>query len=304
MNTKKEELLECVLNDTEIMQKANELSRRNQEKSRLEAEKKATTSSFAAKINTCDADIEQLALAISTRRESRPVECETKYNEPVDGQKTLIRTDTNEIVTVKIMTDNEKNDMFINATGEQEDGFVFNDRRTVPIVEKKDFKPSDAQTWESISQPMRAEDMVKAPLDKKVEYRVIKGEDNDSGALRYMLQKTITEPIDAEIVDDDKKPSNKKALPESKKQENKPENKLTFQFTDKSICPLIDAAGMNEKGVLRDYFDAGNGWETSPDGPYDLAFVKDCDLQTDIYKYRIIKFGKGKEVYHLQRMIK
>jgi septin family protein len=91
---KTEELLECELTNEEYHERSDLLAKKNQERQRLESEKKAVTSEFSAKVNAAVAEINKLSLTISTRRESRNVKIEIKYNNPIVGQKTFIRADT------------------------------------------------------------------------------------------------------------------------------------------------------------------------------------------------------------------
>jgi hypothetical protein len=186
-----EELLKCELTNDELIVKGNELSKKNQEISRLENNKKAITSEYSAKINAAVAEIETLSLAISSRSEDRQVKCEIKYNNPVEGQKTIIRCDTSAIVRIIMMDDEEKQDLFINALGEQGEEFIFRDKRKIAIIEQKDCSQADAAEWESLGFPQTAEALVEAPLEKSQTYRVVKGEDTKTEKMLYQLQKMI-----------------------------------------------------------------------------------------------------------------
>ena len=188
-----EELLECELTNEELIEKGGLLSRKSQEKSRLENEKTAQASKYKASIDGCIAEIETLSLAITTRRESRTVKCDIKYNEPIQGQKTVTRTDTKGVVRIMMMSDAEKKDLQINGLGDQELMFVFIDKRECVLIDQADCSQSDAAEWESQGFPATNETLVEAPLDPKTVYRVIKGADpENSGAFLYQVQKRKT----------------------------------------------------------------------------------------------------------------
>jgi hypothetical protein len=224
-----EELLECVLTTDELITKGNELSKKTQEVSRLENSAKTTASEYKAKINACTAEIETLSLTISTKVEVRKVKCEIKYNNPIDGQKTIIRVDTGAIHKIEMMNDHEKGDLFINALGEQGDEFIFRDKKSYVIIEQAKLSPDDAKEWQSIGFPASMESLVDAPLEPSQDYRIIKGEDPKGSGFLFQLQKRI---VGLEIV----KP--KKARGKAKKDTMKAEQSLTI--TADFICDEIE----------------------------------------------------------------
>lgn len=183
-----EELLEVVLKEEELLENAKKLSQRNQEKNRLESEKKTIVSQFSAKINSCDADIEKYSLIGTTGCESRMIKCETHYNDPEKGQKTLYRCDTKEKVRITSMCVSEINDLFINGLGDQIDEFVFKNETKYPMISNDDIDKND-MSWNSVQGPIEAHDLMTFKTKKDKEYRVLKGFD-DKGSV-YMLQEKI-----------------------------------------------------------------------------------------------------------------
>ena len=184
-----EDLLECALTEKELLDRGNSLSLKQQERDHLEKEKKAVTSSLGAKINAVVAEIGTLALAISSRKETRNVKCEKKWNTPTEGQVTIFRHDTKEVVKIMVMTDSEKKDLRINKMGDQEDKFVFVDKRGVPLIPNTACSQADADKWQSMGLPQEKSSLIEAPLDPKAIYRVIKGESGADNSILYQLQK-------------------------------------------------------------------------------------------------------------------
>ncbi len=115
MEEKEMELLECTLTEKELLEYGQQLSRRNNEVTRLESQKKATVSEYTAKVDAAKAEINSLSEKVSTGREFRKVEIRTEFNTPINGQKTIIRNDINEIYKVTNMTADEIQDLIIDG---------------------------------------------------------------------------------------------------------------------------------------------------------------------------------------------
>jgi len=184
-NPKSEEFLECKLTPPELMEKGRLLSQENQKSSRLEDEKKSVMSNFKAKIDACDAEIGVLSQAISTGIEMRNVKCETRYNAPESGMKTLFRLDVNESAKISNMSANELQDLFINGLGDMETEFVFKDMQAFSIVNRDDLKENE-KGWDSAGDVSEAKDLITFKRKKDSEYRVIRGEWD--GVTKYQLQ--------------------------------------------------------------------------------------------------------------------
>ena len=183
---KSEELLECVLTEKELLDKGGQLSKKNQERDRLEDEKKTITSEFKAKVDSCNAEIAKLALVVSSGRESRKIRCETRYNTPEHGMKSLVRLDTEETVKIESMSISELSNLWINRLGEIDDVFIFSDRKEVPLFDRETLTPEDIGKWEKLTSPLPAAELYTHPLENKKEYRVIKGIEDEN--ILYMLQ--------------------------------------------------------------------------------------------------------------------
>jgi hypothetical protein len=81
----------------------------------------------------------------------------------------------------------------INGLGDQEEVFIFIDKRECPLVEQAMCSADDAADWETFGMPQESSSLVEAPLDPKAGYRVVKGEDpENAGGFLYQLQKART----------------------------------------------------------------------------------------------------------------
>ena len=242
------ENLECILSQDEMLKYADILANKNQEKARLEAEKKTIVSEFQAKINSAIAEIDRYSLALATKHETREVDCEIRYNSPDIGLKTIIRLDTGKEVRKVPMTNYEKSDMFINKTGDQDGIFIFNDFQEAPIVDKKVCCPEDAGIWQTIGQPKRAEDLVSEEINEDRKYRVVKGEDETTGAIGYLLQINVAgkgpETVEKPKAGKKRGPKPKNA-PKAKETPEKPEEGSVLEsamqdITAQDPVPVID----------------------------------------------------------------
>jgi hypothetical protein len=118
---KKTELLECKLTNEELLSYGQLLSVKNKEVVSLEAQKKATMSEYAAKINLAKAEIDNLSGKVSTGREYRRVEVRVEFNVPRKEKKTIYHEDTGEMVREENMTGDECQDLFIDAETKESD---------------------------------------------------------------------------------------------------------------------------------------------------------------------------------------
>jgi hypothetical protein len=79
----------------EIHDKAQQLAKKNKEVQHLEDEKKSVTSQLQARINSAKSDVNVLAGQVADGWEYRNVDCDVLYHTPVQGKKTIVRTDNN-----------------------------------------------------------------------------------------------------------------------------------------------------------------------------------------------------------------
>lgn len=110
--------LECVLTDEEIQDLGKEISNIVSEKTTLEAEKKAASSSYTRDIKQKDRQINQKANLINEGIEMRDIFCSVVFNNPVPGQKIVTREDTGE-EWQEAMTESEFN--LFNQPGKSEE---------------------------------------------------------------------------------------------------------------------------------------------------------------------------------------
>jgi hypothetical protein len=94
------------------------LAGKNKEIVTLKKQKSSVVSQYTAKINEAEANCNDLSNKVSDGYEHRDVDCEVIFNQPENGKKTIIRKDSNTLVGVEAMTQqdwnkiNEENTLF------------------------------------------------------------------------------------------------------------------------------------------------------------------------------------------------
>jgi hypothetical protein len=83
----------------EIHDLSIELANKTKELKQVTEEKKASNSTYTVKINGIKKDCDLLSNQVSDGFEYRAIACEVEYHKPLQGQKTLTRTDTGEVFT-------------------------------------------------------------------------------------------------------------------------------------------------------------------------------------------------------------
>jgi len=102
------QLLQLVaLSEPELLSISKELGEGVQKLNELEEEKKQITKECANKVLAQEFVVNQLAKISATGKDERPVECQWEYHNPEDGQKSLRRLDTMDIVETRNMTDRD-----------------------------------------------------------------------------------------------------------------------------------------------------------------------------------------------------
>jgi hypothetical protein len=92
----------------EVYDLSLKLANKTQDMASTENEKKSITSQLKSKLDGIKADVSSLSNKVANGYEMRKVECEVKYHKPKQGEKTIIRTDTKEVIIEK-MTSEEWN---------------------------------------------------------------------------------------------------------------------------------------------------------------------------------------------------
>lgn len=95
------------LTDEEVMEKAKELAKLQQDKVSQEEQMKSAAATFKDRIASAQANINILSRDISNGYEYREVDCQWEYNWPI-GRKSLVRTDTMETVKTEEITASER----------------------------------------------------------------------------------------------------------------------------------------------------------------------------------------------------
>jgi hypothetical protein len=102
------EYLKCDLTDAEIADTARELARANARRQAVEQQKKEVDSQLKSEIEAANTVISRLSTLINTGHEYRNIECRVELDTPEPGQKRVVRLDTGEEVSVKRMTDADR----------------------------------------------------------------------------------------------------------------------------------------------------------------------------------------------------
>lgn len=93
---------------TEIYDLSVKLANKTQDMAGKKQEKKSITSQLKSELDVIEADVSSLSNKVANGYEMRKVECEIKYHKPKQGEKTIIRKDTNE-KSIEKMTSEEWN---------------------------------------------------------------------------------------------------------------------------------------------------------------------------------------------------
>jgi hypothetical protein len=101
------ELLQCELNDQDILGYSRDMAGMQQTKNELEEKKKEVTKEFGLKISRAENNMAELANKIRTRKEIRNVNCYWEYDW-TEGEKILVRKDTAEVIRRETITASER----------------------------------------------------------------------------------------------------------------------------------------------------------------------------------------------------
>ena len=91
----------------ELLKMGNEQSLAIQKIGELKAEKKSLSKEKDSEISEQEAILNSLANKINTGKENRLIDCRIIYHSPKEGEKTIIRMDTNEKVEVTEMSNED-----------------------------------------------------------------------------------------------------------------------------------------------------------------------------------------------------
>ena len=101
------EELSCQLNDVEWQNRARELADAQEHYEREEQRKKDVMKQLNADLAVAKGKVSKLANVVATKREQREVVVEVKYDYEL-GTVTKTRTDTNEVISEREITDQER----------------------------------------------------------------------------------------------------------------------------------------------------------------------------------------------------
>ena len=106
-SNKVEKCLRYEFSQSEILELGKTLAEANSKLARIEQDKKRVTADFGSQISNQQSLIQTVSQNISSGYEMRQIICHVVYNHPAQGRKTIVRTDTEEIVEIVEMTDDE-----------------------------------------------------------------------------------------------------------------------------------------------------------------------------------------------------
>lgn len=109
MTTTEKRTLRYDFSAVEIHDLSVQLANETKKVGSLTEEKKSVTSQWTAKINEAKALCNTLSFKVADGYEHREVECEVIFNKPDNGKKTIIRKDSNALVGVEAMTQDDWN---------------------------------------------------------------------------------------------------------------------------------------------------------------------------------------------------
>jgi len=101
------EHLEVKFTDAEKLEMGRDVARLNQEKRRLDQKLTEIKKQLTGEISGKETEIDRLMDLLSNGYEYRQVECRIDLDTPKQGQASIIRLDTEEVVRVRRMTDDE-----------------------------------------------------------------------------------------------------------------------------------------------------------------------------------------------------
>ena len=96
--------LRVIFTTPELLELGKKLAEATQAVAAAENEKKDITSRLKAKCDEASSRAERLSSELTSGYTYRPVPCEVRFDTPANGQKTTVRLDTRETVSVDAMT--------------------------------------------------------------------------------------------------------------------------------------------------------------------------------------------------------
>lgn len=151
-----QKVLPCYLTPEELQTESQILVGLLQKKSSLEDEKRSTNSMYTERIKTVEEKIESQMPIVQYGRVDRLVDIKLEYHTPEEGMKRLTRLDTQAVIEIAPMTDDELQNLFINA-GEPAEDTV---QETAPVEEPAEQTPEEIidyipeeQTSELVCEP-------------------------------------------------------------------------------------------------------------------------------------------------------
>jgi hypothetical protein len=112
------EYLKYTFTDEELLALSKTMAKKNQDLGEVEDDKKRITADFSAKIQSFESEISALARKVYSGYEHRNVECKVLFHTPDIGMKTVVRTDSGEVVREEAMSTSERQEILPFVNGE------------------------------------------------------------------------------------------------------------------------------------------------------------------------------------------
>lgn len=100
-------VLRCLLSDAEKIEAGRELAEATNMLTELDNDRKQYVDSIKAKVTVEESKIAAISNKVRSGYELREVDCIVFFDEPISGEKTTVRLDTNATVSVERMTQDE-----------------------------------------------------------------------------------------------------------------------------------------------------------------------------------------------------
>lgn len=101
------EMLRCAFSQSEKMELSEQLANELTNKRRCEGRHRARQAEYKREMKQIEEKIDELSDWVASGYQLREVECSVYFHSPRQGQKTIIRDDTGEIVNVALMSSEE-----------------------------------------------------------------------------------------------------------------------------------------------------------------------------------------------------
>lgn len=145
--TKCKRVLDCVLTDMELIQRAKTMSQTMNKKVAADDKLKSATTQIKAEIAQLESEIKSLQVVVSSGKEFREIECKIDYD--WDKRiKSVVRTDTGVIVEEDIIPESELQEHF---------KFLEDENKAIMSIPENEAEPLTAPIGEAVGESLANE---------------------------------------------------------------------------------------------------------------------------------------------------